>query len=372
MQQQQQAAIKTAMETIKVKEEKAKIDEAILKRLKDYEEIVPRERKSYVNNILQTISGEIERLYQKIHPGEGLGAFRLYLKQNVRGSLEYDGDFQNSHNIPPQAYYSDAHLDTLGICMFLALAKHFNDDNNTIIILDDVISSVDETHRERFLEMLHDEADNFCQMVVTTHYRPWRDIYRIGGGPANKVQFIDLQLWSKEAGIRHTKSRLMIEELKDLINNITLENRQNISSKAGILLEGILDHLALKYRLKVPRQPLQKYELGFLFDALSKHKKYIKTIQLNDTGNTIETQIQSLVEPLENMSWIRNQVGCHWNLDGSLISDAKVKEFAENTIALSEGLCCCYCGNLPSREDKPGNYYQCQCGKKQMYPLQLP
>lgn len=116
-----------------------------------------------------------------------MGGIRLYLKPKVRGSLEYDAAFQDSTQIPPQAYYSDAHLDTLGICMFLALAKHFNDDN-TIIVLDDVMTSADEAHRERFMNVLHDEADNFCHMIVTTHYRPWRDFYRIGGGPANKVQ----------------------------------------------------------------------------------------------------------------------------------------------------------------------------------------
>jgi len=370
MQQQYQMTIKMMLENIKVKKQKAQKDGEILKRLKKYEELVTKERKQYVDNILQTVSGEVERLYQKIHPNEGLGGFRLYLKEKVKGSLEYNGNFHSSDQIPPQAYYSDSHLDTLGICMFLALTKHFNDDN-TIVVLDDVVTSVDEAHRERFLEMLHDEADKFCHMVVTTHYRPWRDFYRIGGGPANKVQFIDLQLWSKESGIRHSKSRLMIDELKSLKDNITVENRQNIASKAGILLEAILDHLALKYRLKVPRQPLQKYELGILFDALSKYKKHIKTIQIEDSG-MIESQIESFIVVLEGMTWIRNKVGCHWNLDGSLISDTEIKVFAEKTIALGEVLCCHKCGSLPYREKKVENYFLCQCGKKQMSPIQMP
>jgi DNA repair exonuclease SbcCD ATPase subunit len=370
-QQKQQMAIKTMLEAIKAKEQEAQKDSEILKRLKEYEEIVTKERKQYVDNILQTVSGEVERLYRKIHPDEGVGGFRLYLKEKAKGSLEYDGDFQNKHNIPPQAYYSDSHLDTLGICMFLALTKHFNDDN-TIVILDDIVTSVDEAHRERFLEMLHDEADNFCHMVVTTHYRPWRDIYRIGGGPANKVQFIDLQLWSKEAGIRHSKSRLMAEELKSLKDNITVENRQNIASKAGILLEGILDSLALRYKLKVPRMALPKYELQELFNAMCKGKKHIKIIQTEDNGNKSEMPIESLVEDLEKIKWIRNQVGCHWNLDGSLVSDTEIKEFAEKTIGLSELLCCHKCGSLPIRDSKYGNYFQCQCGEKQMYPLKMP
>lgn len=368
--QHQQATVKSLLNSIKGKETKSKKDAAILERLKKYEEIIPRIRKQYVDDILVTVSNEIERLYQAIHPEEGLGGIRLYLKPNVPGSLEYDGVFQGTPSIPPQAFYSDAHLDTLGICMFLALAKHFNDDN-TIIVFDDVVTSSDEAHRERFLDMLHDEADNFCHMVVTTHYRPWRDFYRIGGGPANKVHFIDLQLWTKEAGIRHSKSKLLIDELKTLKESITVDNRQNIASKAGILLEGILDQLALRYGLKVPRQPLQRYDLKTLFNSLSKYKKHIKTIQ-NTEDNRIEIELKTVIEPLENMNEVRNKVGCHWNIEGSLFSDVKIKEFAEETITLVEAIICHECGNLPNREKKVENHWQCQCGKKQLYPLQLP
>lgn len=368
--QQQQAAVKSLLESIKQKEEKNKKDNAILARLREYEEILPKERKQYTDSILYTVSSEVERLYQAIHPNEGLGGIRLYLKPNVRGSLEYDGTFQDSQGIPPQAYYSDAHLDTLGICMFLALAKHFNDDN-TIVVLDDVVTSADESHRERFLNLLHDEAENFCHLVVTTHYRPWRDFYRIGGGPSGKVQFIDLQLWSKEAGIRHYKSRLIIDELKLLKDNITIENRQNIASKSGILLEAILDQIALRYGLKVPRKPVQQYELGILFDSLSKAKKHLKTVQNNDDSTKTEHNIEPLIENLAKMTFIRNQVGSHWNLDGSLLSDSEVKNFAENTISLCEALSCKYCGNLPVR-DKTGNCWQCQCGKLELYPHQMP
>lgn len=363
-------AQKSLLGSIKEKEAKSKKDSAILRRLKKYGEIIPAVRKKYVDDILITVSSEVERLYQAIHPEEGLGGIRLYLKPNVQGSLEFSCVFQDFTDIPPQAYYSDAHLDTLGICMFLALAKYFN-DNNTIIVLDDVVTSADEAHRERFLNILHDEADKFCHMIVTTHYRPWRDFYRIGGGPANKVQFIDLQLWSKGAGIRDYKSGTIMEELKKLKESITIENRQNIASKSGILLEGILDQLALRYELKVPRKVLQRFELGILFNSLSKHKKHLKTIQQDDDGTETKLEIKPLIENLENMIFIRNQIGSHWNMDGSLLSDTQVKEFAEHTITLCEALTCSICGNLPS-SNKSGCYWQCQCGKMRLYPLQMP
>ncbi len=75
----------------------------------------------------------------------------------------------------------------------------------------------------------------------------------------------------------------------------------------------------------------------------------------NDEGIKTEMELKPLIEKLENMTFIRNQIGSHWNPDGSLLSDSQVKEFAENTIALCEALACNICGNLPNR-DKSGSY----------------
>ena len=39
-------------------------------------------------------------------------------------------------------------LDTLGVCVFLALAKYKKDDN-TVVLLDDVVTSVDQVSVEQ-------------------------------------------------------------------------------------------------------------------------------------------------------------------------------------------------------------------------------
>ena len=357
--------IQKVQNEISLKEQEAKKDEAILKRLKYYLQIVGDKRKKYVDDILYKVSNEIDRLYSKIHPNENVGGFKLFLNHKYKGSLEFDGDIHNIKTIP-QAYLSESHLDTLGVCVFLALAKYFNDDN-TIIVLDDVLTSVDEVHRERFINMLHDEAENFCQVIVTTHYGLWRDYYRISGGPQSKVDIIDLQLWTQNVGIRHSKSRPMIEELESLKDDIKVDNRDTISSKSGIILEWLLDKMALQYKLKLPRQLLPKYELGVLFDSIHKKSKNIKIIQGEN-----EAEIGDLIQSLKNMSWIRNQIGCHFNLDENLsISDATIKEFADKTIELCQIIICQKCGNLAKKPIKSENCYQCKCGNSKMYPLQI-
>ena len=80
--------------------------------------------------------------------GEGIGNLRMRLAEESSGSLNYGADFGGQSDIQPQAYYSDSHLDTLGVCVFLALTKRYADDSR-IVVLDDVFTSVDQHHLGR-------------------------------------------------------------------------------------------------------------------------------------------------------------------------------------------------------------------------------
>lgn len=122
-------AIKGYVDDLKTKKAEASSEEALLAKLQAIYKIVSKERKNYIEGILADISTEVERLYTRLHPVENIGGIRFYLKPNAISSLEFDARFQNATEVPPQAYYSESHLDTLGICVFLALAKYFKTDS---------------------------------------------------------------------------------------------------------------------------------------------------------------------------------------------------------------------------------------------------
>jgi energy-coupling factor transporter ATP-binding protein EcfA2 len=195
----QVTAIAGYVTTIETKGREAKRLESISKRLNRLLEIVEGHRKRYVDNILGSIEGLVEQMYSKVHPGEGLGGIRLHLKANVTGSLEFESQFQGKAGVPPQAYYSDSHLDTLGICVFLALSRHFNEDNS-VVVLDDVLTSADSNHQERLIELLLDEAAHLNQLIVTTHHRPWIEWF--SRTSSDRVNLIELAPWSLSRGVR--------------------------------------------------------------------------------------------------------------------------------------------------------------------------
>src|SRR5262249_19673603 len=155
--------------------------------------------------ILDDVATECNRLYALIHPNEPLAISKLALDQGRRASLNQAASFEGHSNVPPQAYFSDSHLDTLGFCFWLATAKQESQKADAVIVLDDVFISVDATHLSRIAQLITDESKHFSHVIATTHQRLWRDIYRYQQGAAKLTQVIELQGWSLSKGISNYK-----------------------------------------------------------------------------------------------------------------------------------------------------------------------
>ena len=367
----QHNAIKGHVDTLKKRKVQAGSDETLLKKLKAALNLVSQQRKSYVDGILRSIAIEVERLYTRLHPGEGIGKIRLFLKPNAIGSLEFDAQFQNVSDLPPQAYYSESHLITLGICVFLALAKYFK-TANTIVVLDDVLTSVDAAHLARFMALLHDEASHFSQVIVTTHYRPWRDRYRWAKGPTANTQVIELGPWTLQNGLQAGQFFTAVQELRVIVGQAQFD-RQVAASKAGIVLESLLDFITLKYRCAIPRNIRNEYTLGDLVGGIdSKLRKELRHRKpMVAGGPKLDLQLKSAIDTIASTQWIRNCVGCHFSALGSEVCDEDVRSFCQHVLALSDDLICTFCGTLPTRRPS-GSYWQCRCGELELYPLIYP
>ncbi len=341
-------------------------------------EIVETKRKEFIDLELVSISADIELLYQKLHPSESLGGIKLFLKPIVKNSIELNADFHSEAGITPQSLYSESHLDTLGICIFLALAKKYN-NGNTILILDDVVMSVDENHLDRFIDLLHEEITLFCHILITTHYRPWKDRYRFSRAPSHQVHFIELRPWNINAGIKFQNGKIDIEELNKAITSEDFD-RQRIANIAGTVLENVLDFLSIKYQCKLARKHRNEFVLRELLDCLSlKLQKMLKVQRLvkNDKGiyeetvGSTEQELKPLIDELKQLSTIRNQVGAHFNFDGSLVSDQDVELFGQKVYEFAELLICPDLGNFPDR-NKSGSYHETRSGAIRLFPFAEP
>ena len=367
----QHNAIVGHVETLREKKGLAITQQKLLGNLKEALDVVVQQRKDYIEEILTSISTEVQALYSKLHPDERIGRVKFFLKPNAIGSLEFDAEFQDVVKLPPQAYYSESHLDTLGICVFLALAKYFKTDN-TVVVLDDVLTSVDGPHLDRFMALLHDQAKQFDQVIVTTHYRPWRDRYRWAKGPAANTQVIDLGPWSLENGLQSGEFLTAVAELKGVLAKVPFD-RQVAASKAGIVLESLLDFITLKYRCKIPRNAKNEYTLGDLAggvdSALGKVLRCRKPTAAG--GLKMDVPLKAFLEAATASQWIRNSVGCHFTALSSEVCDSEVSDFCQSVLTLTSHLICGKCETLPTRRPS-GSYWECKCGELELYPLIYP
>jgi len=345
-------------------------------------DIIHSKRIDFTQGILNEVADEWNRLYRRIHPNEQLGNCTLSLDPDRRHSLHQGAEFEGHQGVPPQAFFSDSHLDTLGFCVWLSIAKR-GTPQDTIIVLDDVFTSADSVHLRNIVELLTDEAEHFGQVVITTHYRQWRDRYRHMQSASRSVHLIELHRWSLEKGVRTCNSKLVFEELREALGKEPF-NRQDVASKAGILLESVLDTLALQYGCRTRHTRNDDHTMRELLNACSNIFKklqigkspYLANVPLTkeqvrqaaDEGFTIECPLD-IFSTIKDSSFVRNQVGCHYNISGMEISDEEVKGFGDDVLSLAIGITCQNCGTLPGRNR--GTHFGCPCGLTKLSPLNV-
>lgn len=331
---------KALARAVKVLDENAGIESSLAQvegPLRRALEIVEERRKQFTGAILGEIATAVGELYEKVHPGEGLDAVVLQLDPAKRASLEIGVPFNGVPAAPPGAYLSDSHLDTLGLCVFMALAAR-GGAAETILVLDDVLGSVDEPHVDRLIEMLYEESKNFRHCLITTHYGPWRHKFRWGWLRNGEVQFVELTRWSHSGGVTTVRSLGEVDRLRMLLAEPVLDT-QSVVAKAGVVLEAALDFLTLLYECPVPRKGSNEYTLGDLLPAIEK-KKLRPALRVEvgrkDAGtgemHYVEHRLETIINELEQIAQARNVMGCHFNTIGASLPDADAEGFSRKVL----------------------------------------
>lgn len=343
---------------------------SITQRLNRWLAEVSAARKETLDAELASMSSEVTALYARIHQGEDKAAFSFAMRPAVVSSLEFDAEFLGHKGKPVQAYLSESHLDTLGLCVFLVVAKR-KAAQASIVVLDDVLTSVDATHLDRIMDLIDDFAASVSQVIIATHYRLWRDKYRWGRSSQARTEVIEFGPWSLTAGIQVQLFRDALTELRALIAKPG-GDRQVVAAKAGIVLESVLDFLTLKYACALPRNPRGEYALGALADGIDKKLAGVLRVETTDAAGAKQSiELKPLIGAATSAQWVRNAVGCHFTALDSQIPDVEVSHFASAVLALADSMICQGCKSMPDK-DKTGSNWQCRCGSVALWPLARP
>lgn len=127
-----------------------------------------------VQKRFEIITSDVERYFEILEEhAEGLGRPALKLLTDQDRAVVLEVEFHGEPIYPAYRYLSESQLNSFGLAVFLASAKHFNQDFR-FLILDDVINSFDGYKRPQVIKLLKQEFSDH-QVLLLTHDNVWRD-----------------------------------------------------------------------------------------------------------------------------------------------------------------------------------------------------
>lgn len=293
-------------------------------------------KKIKVQQVYDSIKDDITHYYSILHPGESLGNIDLEIVSGRRASTKLKMDFFGRTGEHPKALASEGHLDSLGLCIFLAFVKNFNSDCS-LIVLDDVVTTVDSSHRERICELLFGEFVE-KQFVITTHDAIWNDQLKAHQGAYNlDNKFMNLEIidWDLENGPQIRDHPTKLERIKLLID-------QNEKRAAGNLtrqyLENVLKKLALNFRVTgIVFKNSLRYDPNELYEPT---KNRLRELIKEDK---YKKKLDDVFTNLDKNRMMGNYLS-HDNLDADNFSKIEIRGFMDCVDQLNKTLICPDCG----------------------------
>ena len=216
------------------------------------------------------------------------------------GSLDLEVDFYNKGLFHPGAYHSEGHQDMMGLCLFLALVKQVNLDNPSLIILDDVLMSVDIEHRRKVSKMLKKFFGN-TQFIITTHDPIWENQMHIEKLVKGEDSY-KFYGWTVESG---TLTKFKGDIWKQICEKLKNSEVEPAAQMLRRYLEGLFLNFVKDYKIPIVYRHNGLYTFGELFQCVPKKLKelYKEALTAAESWEN-EKQIEIVNARIENLDQI--------------------------------------------------------------------
>lgn len=324
-------------------------------------------RDRVLNKLYDDVRQRFEYFYRQLH-GADEAAFAAKLQPDGAG-LHLDVDFYGRGMHPPQALHSEGHQDSMGLCLYLALCERLTKGVVDLLVLDDVVMSVDAEHRRQLCHLLKTELPD-RQFLITTHDRTWAKQLQIEAvvRPEEATEFFD---WRVETGPQ-------VNREADLWSRIEGDLKKgDVPPAAARLRRGMEEFFAsvcdalqapVKYKLS------GRWELGdWLPAAMSQFGKLLKQAKKSaqSWGHEDESDALTVVESTASQVFKRTNAE-QWGINASVHYNAWLelerKDFEPIVDAfkdLHDLFICRGCGGLVylATLGAHATCLRCSCGK---------
>lgn len=300
-----------------------------------------------LQSVLDTISADVGKFYAKLHPDESVDNVRLTMVGEE--GVEFQYAFHGHEVQPPRKYLSESHLNSLGVVLFLANARIFNKQAK-FLVLDDIVTSFDTSHRRRLLRLLRDEFSDW-QIIILTHESVWFEIIK-KEMTQNGWKFHEVRADGPNGIVLDDSAA----SLKEIIAQ--KKGKDDVTNDLRKLLELVLKEICASLEVKV----------SFRFNEWNEKRMADELIsQLRSTlgDKSPDLKKHAVFSDLAGSALVANLVS-HDNTDKIVGEDIDV--LLEDIEKLAALFTCAECErSISARFEVPGEKaISCKCGKAQI------
>ncbi len=268
-----------------------------------------------LNILFHSISDRFATFYQTMHHDDE-GDFSVSL-ENAKSGISLNVDFYGFGKYPPMAYHSEGHQDSMGIALFFALMESLTSPNFEVVVLDDVVMSVDIEHRKNFCKILKDFFET-RQFIITTHDQVWAR-HLINSGIVLNSNYIHFSSWSVDAGPMISIGHDIWSIAKSKADISLNEASAFLRCEMECFFESVCDELIAN----LPYNSAHKWDFGQYMNAAhsklkelyikaKKHSAKFSNTDMQSALERKEAELKATRTKLDSENWITN-ILVHYN-----------------------------------------------------------
>lgn len=272
-------------------------------------------KKEVLTNIMKAVAPDVTEAFKKIsRTNDYVKRIDIDIAEANEVSMEFTVVLENGQTIEPTMLFSEANRDLLALLIYFEFIRHSQEKGQAkVLVLDDIFQSVDSTIRFRVMQYVLDRFAGW-QIIITTHDRLWKEqlttLFRNHSVPLEQLEIVN---WSFDAGPQIIGSINNFDE--KLIAAKERGSASDICAAAGYLLEYICEKLSCILGTSIKRRMGDRYTIGDLWPGIYKELK-------KSAGAQTFSELNDLL-------YLRNMVGSHYNEWSLSLSRSEANDFAE-------------------------------------------
>lgn len=348
--------IRNAWDNLEEEEDELEIRVSLANEMEVVEELFTQARREALNSLYESIENKFNEFYTTIHPEEQ----EIDLDFDAEGteSVDLEATFEEERD-SPLAYHSEGHIDTMGVCLFLALRDHLDNSGPDIVMLDDIVMSVDKTHRQGVANLLGDYLNGSPQGILATHDEVWSD-QLTASDVVSSNNVLEITDWDISTG------PMLYTGAWDIVEDYIDQNRPHAAA-ASLRRQAEKFSRIVAARLRARMDYKERYELADFVFGINRRLREV-TGNASDYHEDLSEEWEAAQSFEERRSELLGDVGfqelnnlVHYrrNVWGQLDAD-ELRGVLEHWRDIEDFMYCDACNSYLSYND-PGDWHWIRC-----------